>query len=89
MYSEILKKSMNLESIKDLCIRIELKEMVYPLSFIFYENHKYLVVDSTAEDGTERKVVIPKSEIISISVVYQQDIDDLFDCEGEEERMFR
>ena len=89
MYSEVLKMVMELDDIKDLCIRVDLREMVYPLCFIHSETLKYLIVDSTGDDGCERKVVIPKSEIISISVVYEQDIDGLFDENKEEERMFR
>ena len=88
MYTDVLKKTMGLDSIKDLCVRIDLKDMVYPLCFIYSETLKYLVVDSTGDDGCERKVIIPKSEVISITIVYQQDIANIF--EGtEEERMFR
>lgn len=88
MYTDVLKKTMGLDSIKDLCVRIDLKDMVYPLCFIYSETLKYLVVDSTGDDGCERKVIIPKSEVISITIVYQQDIDGIFE-ENEEERMFR
>ena len=80
---------MKVEKVEDLCVKVDLKEgIVYPLCFISHESLKYLVVDSTGEDACERKVVIPKSEIISISVVYQQDIDEIFDLDNEEEKMF-
>lgn len=88
MYSKLLQDVMKVEKVEDLCVKIDLKEIVYPLCFISHESLKYLVVDSTGDDGNERKVVIPKSEIISISVVYQQDIDEIFDLDNEEEKMF-
>ena len=89
MYSEILKEEMGIDSVKDLCIRVELKEIVYPLCFIRKEYVNYLVIDSTGDDGNERVVIIPKSKIISICVVYQQDIDNIFDEDKEEKVMFR
>ena len=88
MYTDVLKRVMGLDSIRDLCVRIDLRDMMYPLCFIDSETLKYLVVDSTGDDGCERKVIIPKSEVISITIVYQQDIDGIFE-ENEEERMFR
>lgn len=89
MYSPILKKTMNLTEIKDLCVSITLNEgITYPLCFIEEENYKFLIVASTGEDACERIVIIDKKNIMSVSVVYQQDIADIF--EGtEEERMFR
>lgn len=89
MYTDVLKKTMGLDSIKDLCVRIDLKDMVYPLCFIYSETLKYLVVDSTGDDGCERKVIIPKSEIIGISVVYEQDIKGIFDSNNEEKRLYQ
>ena len=80
---------MDLDDIKDLCVRVDLRELVYPLCFIHSETLKHLVVYSTGDDGNERIVIIPKCEIISVSVVYQQDIDNIFDSDSEEERMFR
>ena len=88
MYTDILKKVMNLDNIKDVCVKIDLKDIYYPLTFISYENFKYLVIDATGDDGNERKVIIPKSEIISVSVVYQQDIDLIFEVDDEEKDMY-
>ena len=86
MYSELLKKHMGLESIKDLCVSVDLLEVVYPLCFIREETFKYLVVDSTDENGFEKVVIIPKEKILSVKVVYQQDMDALFDDEDKESR---
>lgn len=89
MYSKLLQDVMKVENVEDLCVKVDLKEgIVYPLCFISHESLKYLVVDSTGEDGCERKVVLPKSEILSISVVYEQDIQGIFDSDNKEEKMF-
>lgn len=89
MYSDVLKEIVEADEIKDLCVRIDLKDLVYPLCFIYAETKRFLIVDSTGDDGCERKVIIPKSEIISVSIVYEQDIQGIFDGDKEEERMFR
>ena len=88
MYSELLKKHMELEDIKDLCISIDLVEVVYPLCFIREETSDYLVVDNTDENGFEKVVIIPKENILSVKVVYQQDID-LLESEKKDLVMFR
>ena len=88
MYSNVLKEVMELEDVKDLCVTVDCKEIVFPLCFIRKETLKYLVVDSTADDGTEKVVVIPKDNILSVNVVYQQDIDRLFEVDGKDEKMF-
>ena len=88
MYGRVLKEVTGLDSIKDLCIRVDLHDLVYPLCFIHSETLKYLIVYSTGDDGNERLVVIPKSEIVSVGVVYQQDIDNIFEDDGKDEIMF-
>ena len=79
---------MELEDIKDLCISIDLVEVVYPLCFIREETSDYLVVDNTDENGFEKVVIIPKENILSVKVVYQQDID-LLESEKKDLVMFR
>lgn len=87
MISKYLESLTGLES-KDICVSVDLGEMVYPYSFIHDENHKYLVIDSTGDDGCERIVLIPKDRILSVNIVYQQDVDKLFGVEKRDE-MFR
>ena len=79
MYSELLKKHMELEDIKDLCVSIDLLDVVYPLCFIREETSDYLVVDNTDENGFEKVVIIPKENILSVKVVYEQDMSGLFE----------
>ena len=80
MYTDILKKVMNLDNIEDVCVKID------PLTYISYEDFKYLVVDSVGDDEIKRKVIIPKSEIESVSIVYQEDIDLMFENDNDEEK---
>lgn len=87
MISKYLESLTGLES-KNICVSVDLGEMVYPYSFIHDENHKYLVIDSTGEDGCERIVLIPKDRILSVNIVYQQDVEKLFGVEKRDE-MFR
>ena len=75
MITEMLKQAMGMDNIKDLCVSIDLRDAVYPMCFIRKETLKYLIVDSTGVDGCERVVIVPKSNILSVNVVYEQDID--------------
>ena len=87
MYSKILEDVMDVSDFHNVCLRIDCGEMIYPLCFINKEYLNYLVVDNTGEDGCERIVIIPKNKILSIAVVYQQDID--LESEDERDEMFR
>ena len=89
MYTRLLEDTMEVEDIHELCICIDCRDMVFPLCFIRSENLKYLIVDSTRDDGTEGVVVIPKQNILSVSVVYEQDVQKIFDGENnKDEKMF-
>ena len=74
-----------MDDISELCVSVDCRDIVFPLCFIRSENLKYLVLDSTAEDGTEKVVIVPKSNVLSVNVVYQQDIDRMFEGDDEDE----
>ena len=78
-YLEILKEKMNYKTIDDVkencCLNISTELDVYNFCFIDFETDEYLGVYITHNDFTERFMLISKKYIISISVVYQQDID--------------
>lgn len=76
---------MKLDDISELCVSVDCRDIVFPLCFIRSENLKYLVLDSTAEDGTEKVVIVPKSNVLSVNVVYQQDIERMFEGDDEDE----
>lgn len=87
--SELLKQSMNLEDITDLCINIELPDNIVSFCFIRSETPTYLIVDATDDNGLEKVVIIAKKEIITISVVYQDEIDSIFETDEFDEKVKR
>ena len=84
MLNEILTKEFDIP-LKDICISVDIGDMVYPLSFIRCETDEYLVIDSTGDDGCERLVIVNKDKILSVNVVYEQD---MFP-KKKEDKMFR
>ena len=87
MISRILESLTEID-MKELCISVDVGEIIYPFSFIRDETPEYLIIDSTGDDGRERMVLVPKDKIISVNIVYQQDMDKLFE-KKEEDRMFQ
>lgn len=85
-YSEMLLNGIqdNDITIQDIPLIINTIEASYPFAFLDYEEEDVLGVNYTAEDGTERFIVINKKHIINIEILYQQDIDILI-AEPEEE----
>lgn len=76
-YSEMLLNGIqdNDITIQDIPLIINTIEASYPFAFLDYEEEDVLGVNYTAEDGTERFIVINKKHIINIEILYQQDID--------------
>lgn len=64
----------NTLTIQEIPLIINTIDTSYPLAFIDYEEEDCLGVNYTAEDGTERFIVINKKYIIDIEILYQQDI---------------
>lgn len=62
-------------SVQDIPLVINTVDTSYPLAFIDYEEDDVLGVNYTAEDGTERFIVINKKYIVDVEIIYQQDID--------------
>lgn len=77
--------------IEDIPLVINTTDTSYLLAFIDYEEDDKLGINYTAEDGTERFVVVNKKYIVDVEVLYKQDIDILFedpeDSEVSEEDM--
>ena len=77
-YSEMLLNGIqnnNKMKVQDIPLIINTVEASYPFAFLDYEEEDVLGVNYTAEDGTERFIVINKKHIIDIEILYQQDID--------------
>lgn len=88
-YREALKRGMGYKEseIKDACVNILTETDEYPLSFIEFETRDYLGIKTTREDFTEGFVVLNKKYIVSISIVYQNDI--VIQTEEEENVSYR
>lgn len=77
-YTQMLKKAgnyENIEDVKDCCISILTEFTQYNFCFIDFETKTHLGIFCTHSDFTERFVLISKKYIVSISMVYQQDIE--------------
>ena len=74
-YREALKRGMGYKEseINEACVNILTETDEYPLSFIEFETRDFLGIKTTREDFTEGFVVLNKN-IVSISIVYQNDI---------------
>jgi hypothetical protein len=57
-----------------ICVNISTEIMDYNLCFIEYEDSEKLGVYVTHEDGRERYMILNKQYIVSLQVVYENDI---------------
>lgn len=75
-YREALKRGMGYKEseINEACVNILTETDEYPLSFIEFETRDFLGIKTTREDFTEGFVVLNKKYVVSISIVYQNDI---------------
>lgn len=75
-YREALKRGMGYKEseVNEACVNILTETDEYPLSFIEFETRDFLGIKTTREDFTEGFVVLNKKYIVSISIVYQNDI---------------
>lgn len=76
-FSHALMRIMNYENeedLKDCCINILTEFIQYNLCFIEFETKDHLGVWVTHEDMRERFTLLEKKYIVSISIVYEQDI---------------
>lgn len=75
-YSSLLRiitKSPESE-LSDICVNITTTESFYPLSFIEFEDEQNLGIYYTAEDFSERFVILNKKYIVSVGLAYKQDL---------------
>lgn len=75
-YVEQIMKGMKCEKedVQNICVTITTENEVYELSFIEFETRDFLGINSTRKDFTEGFVILNKKYIVSMAVVYQQDI---------------
>lgn len=72
----VITQGIKVSSIDDVPINIYLlDDTIYPLSFILDETDDLLTIAVTDPDGFERAKIIPKENLSSIELVYQQDLE--------------
>lgn len=69
--------SNNKSTIGEIPLVINTTDTSYPFAFIESEEEDILGISYTADDGTERFVIVNKEYIVDIEVLYKQDIDAL------------
>jgi len=60
--------------LKDVCVSISTILVDYKMAFIEAETQDYLICRVTRPDFTEGLVIINKDHVVSIAVVYQNDV---------------
>ena len=72
----VISQGIKVKGIDDVVVNVYLlDDMVYPLSFILDETDDLLIIVASELDGYERAKIIPKDNISSIEIVYQQDLE--------------
>ena len=72
----VITQGIKVSSIDDVPVNVYLlDDTIYPLSFILDETDDLLTITTTDPDGFERAKIIPKENLSSIELVYQQDLE--------------
>ena len=72
----VISQGIKVKGIDDVAVNVYLlDDMIYPLSFILDETDDLLIIVASELDGYERAKIIPKDNISSIEIVYQQDLE--------------
>lgn len=72
----VISQGIKVKGIDDVVVNVYLlDDMIYPLSFILDETDDLLIIVASELDGYERAKIIPKDNISSIEIVYQQDLE--------------
>lgn len=76
-YRNMIKQGMGYsdDQLDEACVTITTTDYVYPFAFIDFETDEYLGVNYTTEDFTEKFIVLNKEYIVSVAIVYQNDIE--------------
>lgn len=71
--TELLQKILTVDP-EHICLNITTITDIFHLCFIEYEDHEKIGCYITGTDGKERFLIINKDQIVSIQVVYENDI---------------
>ena len=83
-YSSLIRliQKVDESELSEVCVIIRTTDAVYPFAFIEFEDEENLGVYYTAEDFSERFIILNKKYITSVGIMYQQDLviekEDLF-----------
>ena len=71
----VITQGIQVSSIDDVPVNVYLlDDTIYPYSFILDETDDLLTIAVTSPDGFERAKIIPKENLSSIEIIYQQDL---------------
>ena len=75
-YSSLIRTIMKVSDseLSEVCINVITEDCAYPFSFLEYEDEKYLGIYYTAEDFSERFIILNKKYIVSVGIMYEQDL---------------
>lgn len=74
-YSALLSKNFQDKDMSKICVIVSTKDFVYPFSFIEYEDDNFLAICYTDDEFSERFLVINKKYVVSVGLMYQQDLE--------------
>lgn len=72
--------------IEELPFHLSTSSFDYPFSFFFEEDESNLIIYVTQPDGSEKLTIVPKKEICSVSIVYADEVKELFGDDGFKEK---
>ena len=84
--TELLHTALEIDP-RHVCLNITTVTDIYPLCFIEYEDNEKIGTYITGEDGRERFMIIYKEHIVSLQVVYENDIKVLMDLDENPDMM--
>ena len=86
----VITQGIKVSSIDDVPVNVYLlDDTIYPLSFILDETDDLLTIAVTDPDGFERAKIIPKENLSSIEIVYQQDLEPPTTTPKNEDKMYQ
>jgi len=86
----VITQGIKVSSIDDVPVNVYLlDDTIYPLSFILDETDDLLTIAVTDPDGFERAKIIPKENLSSIEVIYQQDLEPPTTTPKNEDKMYQ
>lgn len=74
----------HIEDVHNVCVCVTTIDAEYFIAFIEYETDDVIGIRYVLDDNTERFVILNKSYVINVHIVYEQDVTNIPICEQEE-----